>query len=193
MMSALNELITYCTILVTNGGWLVGFILVLLESFLPILPLGAFVALNVNAFGFIPGITISWIATTIGSFLTYILFFYVSNKIIYKVINQNKQNKIIDKISVFKKIKLTHLVLIMTVPFAPSCFINLLAALAAIPKDKYLISLIIGKALMIIFWGYIGKSFIESMTNIKAIIFILLILLIAYLITKIVSKKFKIE
>ena len=61
------------------------------------------------------------------------------------------------------------------------------------PKKKYLISLLIGKSLMITFWAFIGKSFLESITNIKAIVFIILILSISYLITKIVSKKLKIE
>lgn len=192
-MTVLNEFINDCTTIISNGGWLVGFLIILLESLIPILPLGAFVTLNVNAFGFFPGILLSWTATVTGSFLTYLLYYYISNKLLYKVLSQKTKTKIIDKISNFKKIKITNLVLIITVPFAPSCFINLLAGMSGISKEKYLISLIIGKALMITFWGYIGKSFIESLTNIKAIIFILIILLIAYIITKIISKKLKIE
>ena len=68
-----------------------------------------------------------------------------------------------------------------------------MSGIAGITKQKYLISLIIGKALMITFWAYVGKSLIESLTNIKAIIFILLLLLIAYIITKYITKKFEIE
>jgi len=59
--------------------------------------------------------------------------------------------------------------------------------------EKYLSALIIGKAFMITFWGYIGKSFIESMRDIKAIIYIVLILILSYVISKIVSKKMNID
>lgn len=193
MASTLNELITKCTELIANGGWLVGFLLILLESFIPVLPLGAFVTLNVNAFGFFPGVLLSYLSTTLGCYLTYLVICYVSNNFIFKIISKKTKDKILEKTTHFKNIKLTHLVLIITLPFAPSCFINLLAGITGISKQKYLISLIIGKALMITFWAYIGKSFIESLTNIKAIIFIILMLIVAYIITKIVSKKFKID
>ena len=84
-MSFLNEIINDCTTIISNGGWLVGFLIILLESFIPVLPLGAFVTLNVNAFGFFLGILLSWTATVTGSFLTYLLFYYISNKLIYKM------------------------------------------------------------------------------------------------------------
>lgn len=192
-MSTLSELINECTTLIAHGGWPVGFLLVILESFIPILPLGAFVTLNVNAFGFLPGIVLSWMATTLGSYLTYLFFYYISNRFIFKIISQKTRDKILEKTTNFKNLKLTHLVLIITLPFAPSCFINLLAGVTGISKQKYFVSLLVGKALMITFWAYIGKSFIESLTNIKVIIYIILMLIIAYLITKYISKKFKIE
>lgn len=192
-MTTLTELIETCTELIQKGGLLMGFFLILLEAFIPILPLGAFVTLNINAFGTFPGLLISWSASVIGSYIMYLLCYYVSNKIIYKFIKEKTKEKIIEKTTHFQKIKLTSLVLIITLPFTPSCFINLLAGISNISKEKYLISLIIGKVFNIIFWGYIGMSLIESLTNIKAIIFIIVILLIAYFISKIISKKFKID
>lgn len=192
-MEVLNNLIELATSLITDGGWIVGFILVLIESFLPILPLGAFVTLNVNAFGFQHGILLSWIATTIGSYLTYLFFYYLSNNLIFRLVKEKTRSKIIEKTVHFKEIKMTHLVLLITLPFAPSCFINLLAGVTGIAKKKYLISLLIGKIFMVMFWSFIGKSFIESLTNIKAIIFIIIILMAAYFITKYISKKLKIE
>ena len=192
-MSIISDLINYCTYLIENGGILISFLLVLIESFLPILPLGGFVALNVNAFGLLEGIIVSWIATTIGCFITYLIIYNLSNIIVYKLLKPETRTKILDKMENFKRIKITHLVLLITLPFAPSFLINFLAGVSGILKEKFLISLIIGKAFMIIFWGYIGKSLIESITNIKAIIFTILMLVIAYIITKIISKKFKIE
>lgn len=192
-MTTLTELIETCTELIQKGGFLMGFFLILIEAFIPILPLGAFVTLNINAFDTFPGLLISWSASVIGSYIMYLLCYYVSNKVIYKFIKEKTKEKILEKTTHFQKIKLTSLVLIITLPFTPSCFINLLAGISNVSKEKYLISLIIGKVFNIIFWGYIGMSLIESLTNIKAIIFIIIILLIAYLISKIISKKFKID
>lgn len=192
-MELLNEIITKSTELIANGGWPVGFLLVMLESFIPILPLGAFITLNVNAFGFVEALLISWLATTIGSYLMYLLCKTIFNKIIYKVISVKSKEKFLKKIKKFHEIKLTQLVLIITVPFTPSCLINLLAGLSSISKEKYLVSLIIGKALMVTFWAFIGQSFIESIRNITAIIYIIIILIIAYIISKLISKKYDIE
>ena len=58
---------------------------------------------------------------------------------------------------------------------------------------KFICSLLIGKFFMIIFWGYIGKSFIDSLTDLRSIIYIVLTMLIAYIISKIISKKLEIE
>lgn len=192
-MTTLTELINMATEMVQSGGFLIGFLLIIVEAFLPVLPLGAFVTLNVNAFGIFPGLLLSWIAAIIGSYLMYLLCYYISTKVIYRFLKKETKEKVVDKMTTFKNIKLTNLVLIITLPFAPSCFINLLAGVSNIKKEKYLISLIIGKAFMISFWAYIGMSLIESLTDIKAIIFILLILLVAYVVSKIISKKLKIE
>ena len=192
-MTTLAELINMATEMVQSGGFLIGFLLIIVEAFLPVLPLGAFVTLNVNAFGIFPGLLLSWIAAIIGSYLMYLLCYYISTKVIYRFLKKETKEKVVDKMTTFKNIKLTNLVLIITLPFAPSCFINLLAGVSNIKKEKYLLSLIIGKAFMISFWAYIGMSLIESLTDIKAIIFILLILLVAYIVSKIISKKLKIE
>lgn len=192
-MTTLTELINMATEMVQSGGFLIGFLLIIVEAFLPVLPLGAFVTLNVNAFGIFPGLLLSWIAAIIGSYLMYLLCYYISTKVIYRFLKKETKEKIVDKMTTFKNIKLTNLVLIITLPFAPSCFINLLAGVSNIKKEKYLIALIIGKAFMISFWAYIGMSLIESLTDINAIIFILLILLVAYVVSKIISKKLKIE
>ena len=193
LLNTLTELIDYATQLIQDGGLIIGFLLIVLEAFIPILPLGAFVTLNINAFGSFIGLLLSWTATVTGSFLMYLLCYYVSNKIIYKFIKETTKEKIINTTEHFKKIKLTSLVLIITLPFTPSCFVNLIAGISNVSKEKYFISLLIGKVFHVIFWGYIGMSLIESITNIKAIIFIIIILIIAYIISKIISKKFKIE
>ena len=135
-MNVLNEIIEKATYLILNGGWIFGFTLVMIESFIPILPLGAFVALNTNAFGFIPALLMSWLGTIIGSYLMFLFCRYISNKFLFKLLSKKTKNKILKKINKFAEIKFTQLVLIITVPFTPSCFINLLAGVSNISKEK---------------------------------------------------------
>ena len=192
-MDVINDIVAKSTDLIATGGPIIGFLLILAESFIPALPLGVFVTLNISAFGFLFGIIISWSATCLGCFLAYTIFYKLSNKFIYKLLNSKTKKKIDKGIDKFKNIPLQNLVLIITLPFTPAFLINILAGVAGIKKEKFLIALLIGKAFMITFWGYIGKSFMTSMTDIKAIIFISLMLLGSYIISKFVSKKTHIE
>ena len=176
-----------------NCGPVLGFFLIIIESFIPPLPLGVFVALNCNAFGLILGILISWTATIIGCILSYLLFNKISTKIIYKLSNKKTKERIERGKERIQKISFSGLVLIIALPFSPAFLINIIAGVSSISKRKFTAALLIGKISTIGFWGIIGKSFIESMTDINAIIYIAIALLIAYIISKIVSKKMNIE
>lgn len=189
-MDWVEYLIEYSTSLIANGGIIVGFLLVLLESFIPALPLSAFVVLNVNAFGVFIGILISWIATCLGSFLCYLMVFYFDEKYISKWLGQRKNISLaIDK---FKNIELTKLVFLITLPFTPSFLINILCGLANVSKEKFLVALLIGKVFVIVFWGYIGKNILESLRDIYSLLYILIALIISYIISKIVSRRMNI-
>ena len=50
-----------------------------------------------------------------------------------------KIKKIKNSIDKFEKIKFTELVLIITLPFTPSCLVNILAGLTKVAKEKFLI------------------------------------------------------
>ena len=192
-MDAIQNLVEVCTQLMSSGGLFFGFLLVLLESFIPILPLSVFVAFNVNAFGFVLGVLISWIATCVGSFLCYLLFSCLEERFLSRIIKGKKLLKIRKTIDKFDKIKFSQLVLIFTLPFTPSFFINIVSGLSGISREKFLISLLIGKMFAIIFWGYIGKSLLASLTDIHSLLYISLTLIIAYFLSNIVEKKYNIE
>ena len=83
-LETVNSFVDFCTQFISDGGFLFGFFLVFLESFVPVLPLGVFVALNVNAFGGFFGIILSWTATCLGCFLSYLLFSFLSEKLLQK-------------------------------------------------------------------------------------------------------------
>ena len=192
-MDLVNDIINHSTDIIASGGLLAGFFLVFLECFIPALPLCVFVALNINAFGFFIGTLISWIATCLGSFLCYLLFLFLEKKIHYKVLGKKRLSKLKKSIDKFKNIKFSTLVIIISLPFIPSSLVNILCGISRVEKEKYICALLIGKVFCILFWGFIGKSFIESLTDIKSMIYIFITLSIAYIISKIVSKKLNIQ
>ena len=192
-MNLVAEFIDYSTNLIAQGGLLVGFLLIVFESFIPVLPLAVFVALNINAFGFFSGVFLSWLATCLGCYISYLLFFYLSDKITDKLLSDKMRKKVKRGLKRFNVISLQGIVLLVTLPFTPAFLINILAGISKVKQEKFLLAILIGKVFMIIFWGYIGKSFIESMGDIKAIIYIVCALTIAYIVSKIVGKKMNIE
>ena len=81
----MEEIITNAVDVITNimshFGFMSGVLLIILESMIPVLPLGVFVALNVITFGKVAGFIISWISTIIGCMLAFLISRKLSNKI----------------------------------------------------------------------------------------------------------------
>ncbi len=192
MLSILQSIIEFCTVFIMDGGIFFGFFLVILESFIPVLPLSVFVALNVNAFGFLIGCFISWIASCLGSFICYLFFTYISKKISSFILSHKMNQKVHKSHYNFRDISFSHLVLLLTLPFTPTFFINVLCGVSKIDFTKFIFAIMIGKFFSIIFWGYIGKSLFESITDLSSIIYILITLIIAYFISNIISRKMNI-
>lgn len=192
-MNHIQYFIDVSTNYISDGGLVLGFLLVLLESFIPILPLSVFVAFNVKAFGFIGGCILSWSATCLGSYICYMFFSFLEEKFTEKFLNRKLVSKVHKAINKFKKIKFTELVLIITLPFTPSFLVNILSGLTKMRQEKFILALLIGKSFSIVFWGYIGKSLLDSLKDPTSIIYIVVTLLLAYIISKIISRKMNIE
>ncbi len=192
-MDLINTIVEYSTEVISNGGILFGMLLIMIESFIPALPLSVFIALNTHTFGLLPGILMSWVSTCIGCYISYLIFYYISNNIIYKYLSKKTRNKIDKAIDKFQSISLANLTVIITLPFTPAFLINILAGVSGMSKKKYIVALLIGKIFMVSFWGYIGKSFVESMTDISAIIVMSIMIIIAYALSKLIGKNANIE
>ena len=192
-LDIINTFIEHSTEIISNGGILLGILLIALESFIPILPLSVFVALNTHTFGLLPGILMSWLSTCLGCYISYLIFYYVLNNIIYKHLSKKTMKKVDKAIDKFQNISLSNLTVIITLPFTPAFLINILAGVSGMRKKKFLLAILIGKIFMISFWGYIGKSLVESMTDITTIIIMSIMIVIAYILSKIIGKKANIE
>lgn len=191
-MDKIMLLLDKVVIFLESFGIVGGFLLIMLESIIPILPLGVFVGLNVLAYGSVIGFIISYIGTICGCLLSFILF----RKIIKQGFNKifKKKSKYIEKLMKrISNIDFNALVIILAMPFAPAFVINIAAGLSDINLKKYAVALFISKISIIFFWGYIGTSLLESITSPIIIIKIMLIIAIAYVISKIVEILFKVE
>ena len=171
------------------GPWapIISSLLIIVEGVLAFLPLFVFVTINVHTLGFIIGGTISWFCTVLGSFITFYLCRNGLSKWFYKKKKEHKLMKTIDKL------KFSQIVLIISIPFAPSFFINVGAGLSHIPVKKFLYSLLLGKVCVVIFCSFIGTSLLESLTNPYALIKVFLLVLAGYLVSRYVGDKYGID
>lgn len=184
----ITNAVEYVTNLMSGLGFFSGFILIILESMIPILPLAVFIAINVITFGPVFGFLISWVATVIGCMLS----FFVCRKLNQKFEAKYRNNKQINK---FKKyigrMSYSNLVILLAVPFTPAFAINIGAGLSDIDPKRYFSALMIGKLPMVYFWGFIGKSLLESITDPYTLAQIAVMLILAYLASKVANKFIK--
>lgn len=189
-MPTVTNLIEQITTQLQNFGPIAGVLLILLESIIPALPLAVFIALNINAFGLVFGIILSWLSTCLGCYISFLIFSKVSDTFLEKYLKKKNIKKVINKM---KTIDFANLTVILALPFTPAFAVNIAAGIVGMSKKKYLLALLIGKIFMVIFWGCVGKTLIESVTDITTIFIMAVLILIAYIISKIVSKKMNIE
>lgn len=191
MEQMLSEVISSISYFVENSNifvsLLIGFFIIVLESIIPILPLSVFIAINVIAFGSIPSLFISWVGTTIGCMISFFLFrklrLFVYRKL-YKRLN------IINFINKIDEIKFSNLVMILAMPFTPAFSINIAAGLSEMKYSKYLMALLCSKIFAVAFWVFVSTTFLDSITDITVIIKIVLLILGAYVLSKMIGKKF---
>ena len=190
-MSNLDNLINEFLLGIGIFGPMLGCLCILIESIIPILPLFVFITINFLVFGNVIGFIISWLFTILGCLLSFYIFRKkVKNWFDGKIQNQEKFKKIMKLID---KIKLEQLAVIIAIPFTPAFMINIAAGLSKMPAKKFIIALVIGKIFLVAFWGFVGTSLIQSLTNPTAFIKVVILLLIAYISSKIVSKKFNLD
>ena len=193
MKEIIDTFVTTCTTTLTSLGPISGVILIILESIIPPLPLSVFITLNMVAFGKVFGFFISWLSTIVGCMLSFILFRKLFREKLYRFIKKkdfDNVNKVMKSIS---DISLTNLVILIAIPFSPAFLINIAGGLSKIKIEKFFVAIIIGKMIMVYFWGYIGTSLLESLTDITILFKIGFLLVVAYILSRMVEKKLKLK
>lgn len=144
-------------------GPIPGILLPFIEAFLPFLPLVVFVFANAAAYGLFKGFLYSWIGSSLGSILVFLVIRKLGNKRIFKAIQKNKQVK---KVTAWvERHGFGPLFLLLCFPFSPSSVINVVAGLSRISVQQFILAVILGKSVMIFSIAYIGSSIFEFAKN----------------------------
>lgn len=172
-------------------GPLLGCLFIVLESIIPPLPLFVFITINFVAFGSVIGFIISWICTCIGCIISY----WLVKKIFGNwVVNKVKDVELLSKcMNYVENLSLTQVIVILSIPFTPAFMINIAAGLCNMNFKKFLISILVGKIFLVYFWGVVGTGLLESLHNPRSIITVIVMVVIAYLVSIIIKKVFKID
>ena len=60
-------------------------------------------------------------------------------------------------------------------------------------EKKFILGIVISKLFVTYFWGFIGTTFLESITDMSVIIKLCIMMLIAYIISRLFMKKFDLD
>ncbi len=187
----LDKLINEFLINIGIFGPILGCFLILIESMVPVLPLFVFITINFLVFGNIVGFLVSWIFTILGCLLSFILFRKKVRNWFDKKIKNNKQFGKVMKI--VDSVKMEQLTAIIAVPFTPAFMVNIAAGLSKMSWKKFIIALSIGKIFLVLFWGFIGTSLVQSLTHPIALVKVVVLIFIAYIVSKIINRKFNLD
>ncbi len=191
IFEAIDSLITNLLAMLGSFGAVLGCVFILFESIIPILPLSVFITLNFITFGNFLGFIISWVCTVIGCVMSYYIFRNgVSDRLYNRFKSNDKLGKFLDLVS---NISFANLVTLIAIPFTPAFLINIASGISRVDFKKFFLALVIGKVSLVYFWGYIGTSLIDSLKNPIILVRVGVILVVVYLISFMLSKKFKIR
>lgn len=183
IINFLTEISTYSVI--------INCILIVFESILPILPLSLFITVLFVNYGAFIGFLISWVFTVIGCVLSFYLFQTVFQKIVERKVRNHKN---FDKfLTAIDTISFSGLVSIIAMPFTPAFLVNIVAGVSKMHIKKFLYAIMIGKVSLVIFWGYIGTTLIESLKHAIELVKVVILVVIAYFISKFINKKYNLD
>ena len=172
-------------------GPLLGSLFIILESIIPPLPLFVFITINFVAFGKVLCFIISWICTCIGCILSY----YLVKKLFRNwVVNKIKDVNLLTKcMNYVENLSLTQVTMILSIPFTPAFMVNIAAGLCNMNFKKFLTAILISKIFLVYFWGIVGTGLLESFHNPTSLITVVVMIVIAYILSVVIKKVFKID
>lgn len=144
-------------------GLVPGVLLPLLEAFLPFLPLFVFVIANTNAFGLWLGFLLTWLGSSIGAILVFLIIRkYGRTKLLMFIKNRKQVKKLTKWLDVHG---FGPIFLLLCFPFTPSAVVNIVAGLSQISRLQYIFAVLTGKLVMIFTISFIGHDITSLITE----------------------------
>ena len=144
-------------------GPLVPILLAMVESIFPPLPLIAIVALNVAAHGGLFGFVYSWVGVMLGGTLMFLFWRRVLKQFFWKFASRSqKLEKAEQWVSRFD---ISSLFMLSVLPFTPSSFMHFAFGISDFDEKRYLITMLLGKGVMVAMMALFGQSLVSSMKN----------------------------
>lgn len=144
-------------------GPLAPIFLAMVESFFPPPPLIAIVALNVAAHGGLFGFVYSWVGVMLGGTLMFLFWRRVLKQFFWKFASRSqKLEKAEQWVSRFD---VSSLFMLSVLPFTPSSFMHFAFGISDFDEKRYLITMLLGKGVMVAMMALFGQSLVRSMKN----------------------------
>lgn len=163
-------------------GIFAGFFLVILESFVPVLPLFAIVILNINSYGFILGFLISYTASVTGSYLVFLVVRFLFRNPAQRYIHSKE--KLERMLRFVDERGFTFAFILLALPFTPTSVVNVIAALSNMKSKVYLLILLVAKVIMIGSMALVGYDITEFFNSPVRLVVSSVLLVVLYLFSK---------
>lgn len=145
------------------------------------------------SFGHVVGFIISYFLTVIGCNLAFYLCKKSMRGRFEYLLKKFDKNKLLKIVANFSNIKMSNLVALLAFPFTPAFAINIFSGISDMKHKKFLVATLIAKPFMVYFWGYLGVTLIDSLTHPTYLIKVIILVVVAYVASRFVSKKFEVE
>ncbi|MEG2789770.1 MAG: TVP38/TMEM64 family protein [Romboutsia sp.] len=153
----------------------VGFAIIIVETFIPALPLVAIVGANAFVLGIWLGFFVSWVGSTIGSIALFFVFKKFSNSKFLEKINNDKIEKFKNWV---KKQGFTMIFVTYLCPFIPDFLITITAGISQMKAKNFIPGMVLGKFIMFLVISYIGNDiehFIKEPIKVASLLVLVLI------------------
>lgn len=157
----------------------VGFVLVGIETFLPMIPLLAIILANAFVFGMWTGFLISWAGSSVGSLLLYYIANRFSRANIFEKYRKKEKTK---RLSEFIKKQGFNIIFISYVcPFIPDFLVTITSGFVGLDIKNFVSGMVCGKFVMFLLISYIGEDVCAFFSSPIKVILLSIVILVAWI------------
>ncbi|OIN67515.1 DedA family protein [Exiguobacterium sp. KRL4] len=157
------------------GGASTGLIAPFLESLFPFLPLVLIISANAATYGFWMGVLVSWAGSMLGSLVVFACIRYLFRRPVTRWLEQHTAAQHwIERVRHMSPISLGFF---FSLPFMPAFIITSISAMIQLSLRTYLIAAGAGRLIVVIIFSLIGKEWSTFLERPIRLVFLFLILL----------------